>query len=74
MENIQSAVLSAASSKPSDFKQHIYSALQAKVYDALQTHKVEVAGSLFRDNDDTQEDNSESEFQSSSEGNVDEDL
>ncbi len=74
MENIQSAVLSAASSKPSDFKQHVYHALQAKVHDALETRKVQVAGSLFRDNDDTQEDNLESEFQSSSEGNVDEDL
>lgn len=74
MENIQLAIASASESKPLDFKQHIYSALQAKVYDALQTRKIEVAGSMFRDNDAEIDDNTESEFQSSSEGNVDEDL
>jgi hypothetical protein len=74
MENIQLAVTSAADSKPVDFKSHIFDALQAKVYDALQTRKVEVAGALFRDNDESNEDNLEQEFQSSSEGNVDEDL
>lgn len=72
MENIQLAVTSAADSKPTDFKAHIYDALQSKVYDALQTRKLEVAGSMFRD-DETVED-AESEFQTSSEGNVDEDL
>jgi hypothetical protein len=74
MENIQLAVSSAAESKPSEFKQHIYSALQAKVYDALQTRKIEVAGSMFRDSDDSADTKIETEFQSSSEGNVDEDL
>jgi len=74
MENIQSAVLSAAEAKPSDFKQHIYAALQTKIYDALQTKKIEVAGSLFRNHEDDTEDNLNSELYSSSEGNVDEDF
>ena len=72
MEDIQLAVLNAAESKPLDFKQQIYSALQAKVYDALQTRKIEIAGSMFRDNET--EETTEVEFQTSSEGNVDEDL
>ena len=72
MEDIQLAILNAAESKPLDFKQQIYSALQAKVYDALQTRKIEIAGSMFRDN--KTEETAEIEFQTSSEGNVDEDL
>lgn len=72
MENVQLAIASAAESKPLEFKDYIHSALQAKIYDALQTRKIEVAGSMFRDNET--EDTAEVEFQTSSEGNVDEDL
>ncbi len=74
MENVQLAIASAAESKPLEFKDYIHSALQAKVYDALQTKKIEVAGSMFRDNEEAIETETEIEFQSSSEGNVDEDL
>lgn len=73
MENIQLAVTSAADSKPLDFKNHVFDALQSKMYDALQTRKIEVAGALFKDNDSVN-DESDIEFQTSSEGNVDEDL
>jgi hypothetical protein len=72
MENIQLAIVSAAESKPLEFKNYIYSALQSKVYDALQTKKIEIAGSIFRDNE-TKE-TAEVEFQTSIEGNIDEEL
>ena len=36
--------------------------------------KMELAGSIFKDEEEQQSNDSETEFQSSSEGNVDEDL
>ena len=77
MENIQTAIIHAYDAKPSEFKDSILSALNDKIQDHLQVKRMELAGSIFREDDDEkqqQSHDSETEFQSSSEGNVDEDL
>ena len=74
MENIQTAILSAADEKPLDFKTAIYSELQDKVYNAVMNRKHELAGSLLNASEEEFEEFEEDEFQSSSEENVDEDL
>ena len=77
MENIQTAIIHAYDAKPSEFKDSILSALNDKIQDHLQVKRMELAGSIFREDDDEeqqQSNDSETEFQSSSEGNVDEDI
>jgi len=75
MEEIQTAINHAYDAKPSEFKDSILNALNDKIQDHIQVRKMELAGSIFRDEDEEQQSNdSETEFQSSSEGNVDEDL
>jgi hypothetical protein len=75
MEEIQTAINHAYDAKPSEFKDSILNALNDKIQDHLQVRKMELAGSIFKDEDEEQQSNdSETEFQSSSEGNVDEDL
>jgi hypothetical protein len=73
MENIQHALISAAEGKPSEFKSAIEAEIQAKVYDAIANRKLEMAGTLFTDEEEYSAEE-EDEFQSSSEENVDEDL
>ena len=78
MENIQTAIQHAYDAKPSEFKNAILDALNDKIADHVSARKMELAGSIFRENDDDEEqqqsNDSETEFQSSSEGNVDEDI
>jgi hypothetical protein len=75
MEEIQTAINHAYDAKPSEFKDSILNALNDKIQNHLQVRKMELAGSIFKDEDEEQQSNdSETEFQSSSEGNVDEDL
>lgn len=74
MENIQKAIISAIESKPLDFKTSIADELQAKIYDALQNRKIELAGSLFNSEEEQETEIQQTEFETSSEGNVDEDL
>jgi hypothetical protein len=75
MEEIQAAINHAYDAKPSEFKDSILNALNDKIQDHLQIRRMELAGSIFKDEDEEQQSNdSETEFQSSSEGNVDEDL
>ena len=77
MENIQTAIIHAYDAKPSEFKDSILSALNDKIQDHLQVKRMELAGSIFREDDDEEQQqshDSETEFQSSSEGNVDEDI
>lgn len=73
MEQIQTAIQSAYDAKPSEFKDSILSALADKVQSRLDIKRMELAGSIFKDDeiDDTE---IETEFQSSSEENVDENL
>jgi hypothetical protein len=75
MEEIQTAINHAYDAKPLEFKDSILNALNDKIQDHLQVRKMELAGSIFKDEDEEQQSNdSETEFQSSSEGNVDEEL
>ena len=74
MENIQSAVQNAFDAKPSEFKSDILDALNDKIQSHLMARKLELAGSIFKDDEQQQSNDLETEFQSSSEGNVDEDL
>lgn len=76
MENIQTAIQHAYDAKPSEFKSAILDALNDKIADHVSARKMELAGSIFREDDDEeqQSNDSETEFQSSSEGNVDEDI
>ena len=77
MENIQTAIQHAYDAKPSEFKNAILDALNDKIADHVSARKMELAGSIFREEDDEeqqQSNDSETEFQSSSEGNVDEDI
>jgi hypothetical protein len=74
MENIQSAIQNAFDAKPSEFKSDILDALNDKIQNHLTARKLELAGSIFKDDEEQQSNDLETEFQSSSEGNVDEDL
>jgi hypothetical protein len=72
MENIQSAINSALEGKPHEFKGHIEDILADKVSNFLTVKRMELAGSIF--NNEEQQEDQQQEFQFSSEGNVDEDL
>ena len=76
MENVQTAIQHAYDAKPSEFKSAILDALNDKIADHVSARKMELAGSIFRDDDEEQQQSNdlETEFQSSSEGNVDEEL
>ena len=76
MENVQTAIQHAYDAKPSEFKSAILDALNDKIADHVSARKMELAGSIFKDDEEEeqQSNDSETEFQSSSEGNVDEDL
>jgi hypothetical protein len=73
MENIQTAVQHAYDAKPSEFKSSVLDALSDKLQNHLSIRRMELAGSIFKDNvEEISAD--EEEFQLSSEGNVDEDI
>jgi hypothetical protein len=73
MENIQTAVQHAYDAKPSEFKSSVLDALSDKLQNHLNIRRMELAGSIFKDNvEEISAD--EEEFQLSSEGNVDEDI
>ncbi len=77
MENVQTAIQHAYDAKPSEFKSAILDALNDKIQNHIEIKRMELAGSIFREDDDDEEqqsNDSETEFQSSSEGNVDEDI
>jgi len=75
MENIQTAIQHAYDAKPSEFKSSILDAISDKMQNHLDVKRMELASSIFKDDSEDQQSNdSETEFQSSTEGNVDEDL
>jgi hypothetical protein len=75
MEHINTAIASASEAKPIEFKSAIDAELKSRVYDALLNKKMELATAIFNEVDDEDDNNNDNiEFQSSSEGNVDEDL
>jgi hypothetical protein len=73
MENIQTAIQHAYDAKPTDFKSAILDALNDKIQNHISVKRVEMAGSIFKDSEEEIV-SGEDEFQSSSEGNVDEEL
>lgn len=73
MEHINTAIASASEAKPIEFKSAIDAELKSRLYDALLNKKMELASAIFNEVDDD-DNNDNIEFQSSSEGNVDEDL
>ena len=75
MENVQTAIQHAYDARPAEFKNSILDALNDKKQNHIEVKRMELASSLFKDDSEEQQSNdSETEFQSSSEGNVDEDL
>ena len=77
MENVQTAIQHAYDARPAEFKNSILDALNDKIQNHIEVKRMELAGSIFREDDDEEQQqshDSETEFQSSSEGNVDEDL
>jgi hypothetical protein len=75
MENIQTAIKHAYDAKPSEFKSSILDAISDKMQNHLDVKRMELASSIFKDDSEDQDSNNlETEFQSSTEGNVDEDL
>lgn len=73
MENIQTAIQHAFNAKPTEFKSAILDALNDKIQNHISVKRVEMAGSIFKDSEEEVA-SGEEEFQSSSEGNVDEEL
>ena len=75
MENVQTAIQHAYDARPAEFKTSILDALNDKIQNHIEVKRMELASSLFKDDSEEQQSNdSETEFQSSSEGNVDEEL
>jgi hypothetical protein len=75
---IQSAIHHAFNAKPSEFKSDIHSSLTDRVQNHIEIRRMELAGSIFDEADDENledlQQQTETEFQSSSEENVDEEL
>lgn len=55
MENIQQAILSSMEAKPLEFKQHIETEINSRVYNLMQARKQEIAGNILNTSDDTEE-------------------
>jgi hypothetical protein len=72
MENIQTAIQHAYDARPAEFKNSILDALNDKIQNHIEVKRMELASSLFKDSEDVAVASDEEEFQSSSEGNVDE--
>ncbi len=73
MENVQTAIQHAYDARPAEFKNSILDALNDKIQDHIEVKRMEFAGSIFKDSEEEVA-SDEEEFQSSSEGNVDEEL
>ena len=73
MEHIKTAIASASETKPVEFKAAIDAELKSRIYDSLLNKKMELANAVFNQYDESDEED-DTEFQSSSEGNADEDL
>jgi hypothetical protein len=74
MENIQTAIQHAYDARPTEFKSSILDALNDKIQNHIEVKRMELASSLFKDSEEEVASSGEEEFQSSSEGNVDEEL
>ena len=74
MENVQTAIQHAYDARPAEFKNSILDALNDKIQNHIEVKRMELASSLFKDSEDVVVASDEEEFQSSSEGNVDEEL
>jgi hypothetical protein len=74
MENVQTAIQHAYDARPAEFKNSILDALNDKIQNHIEVKRMELASSLFKDSEDVKVASDEEEFQSSSEGNVDEEL
>ena len=74
MENVQTAIQHAYDARPAEFKNSILDALNDKIQNHIEVKRMELASSLFKDSEDVSVASDEEEFQSSSEGNVDEEL
>ena len=74
MENVHTAIQHAYDAKPSEFKSAILDALNDKIQNHIEIKRMELAGSIFKDDENIEVASDEEEFQSSSEGNVDEEL
>ena len=74
MENVQTAIQHAYDARPAEFKNSILDALNDKIQNHIEVKRMELASSLFKDSEDVAVASGEEEFQSSSEGNVDEEL
>jgi hypothetical protein len=74
MENVQTAIQHAYDARPAEFKNSILDALNDKIQNHIEVKRMELASSLFKDSEEEVASNGEEEFQSSSEGNVDEEL
>ena len=74
MENVQTAIQHAYDARPAEFKTSILDALNDKIQNHIEVKRMELASSLFKDSEDVAVASDEEEFQSSSEGNVDEEL
>jgi hypothetical protein len=74
MENVQTAIQHAYDARPAEFKTSILDALNDKIQNHIEVKRMELASSLFKDSEEEVASNGEEEFQSSSEGNVDEEL
>jgi len=73
MENVQTAIQHAYDARPAEFKNSILDALNDKIQNHIEVKRMELAGSIFKDSEEEVA-SDEEEFQSSSEGNVDEEL
>jgi len=73
MENVQTAIQHAYDARPAEFKNSILDALNDKIQNHIEVKRMELASSLFKDSEEEVA-SGEEEFQSSSEGNVDEEL
>ena len=74
MENVQTAIQHAYDARPAEFKNSILDTLNDKIQNHIEVKRMELAGSIFRDDEDLEVASDEEEFQSSSQGNVDEEL
>lgn len=74
MENVQTAIQHAYDARPAEFKNSILDALNDKIQNHIEVKRMELASSLFKDSEEEVASSGEKEFQSSSEGNVDEEL
>jgi hypothetical protein len=74
MENVQTAIQHAYDARPAEFKNSILDALNDKIQNHIEVKRMELASSIFKDSEDVAVASDEEEFQSSSEGNVDEEL